>query len=520
MILVRIFIICLIVAQSVNIHAQISIRANLEFFFTDSAERFDRSTSINFPILDSLYRTNNFKPLFSRAMSGMYLSYLKEAEQLGFDLKNYDFYTLDSLHYAKNASAYARFDFVAADSYLLILADITNGLLKSENTRGGKVHFPLITINPFAELERLSELPTLNFLKLAEPQILSYQKTKEKVLAYQLSRNKFGDNLLWIDSLKMGDRDSLVVALRKRLYVLGDYTIEPRMRSLIFNKELASALQLFQERNLLDTTGVLDEKTVQVLNKPISYQIEELQLNLERWRWVPNYLGEYYALANLPAFEMSLVKNDSLLLRQKIVCGKVSRSTPSFYSIMSYMDINPTWTVPPTILQKDILPAVKRSSTYLSRTNMKVLDVSTGKFVNASEINWANASNYKFIQGPGLSNSLGVMKFIFPNNYYIFFHDTPHKEHFPLPVRAYSSGCIRLSQPREFAEIVLSYNDESFTLTEIDSVVNTQKTTRIKLKEQATVYVHYLTHEYVNGLLYNYPDIYGYNKEQLKFLRN
>lgn len=105
--LVRIFIICLIVAQSVNIHAQISIRANLEFFFTDSAERFDRSTSINSPILDSLYRTNNFKPLFSRAMSGMYLSYLTEAEQLGFDLKMYDFYTLDSLHYIKNASAYA-----------------------------------------------------------------------------------------------------------------------------------------------------------------------------------------------------------------------------------------------------------------------------------------------------------------------------------------------------------------------------------------------------------------------------
>lgn len=509
---------CLIyffLASFASVEGQISIRANVQFLFTDSAERFDQSASINFSILDSLYQSRDFHPIFSRPMVSMYANYLKEMEVQGFDLTKYNYYKIDSLYHAQNAESYAQLDYLAADSYLILLEDITNGILKGERTRGDKVHFPLEHIDHATELQRLSDLPTLNFLKLAEPQIKSYQVTKDYLFRYVSHQEEFGEPIEWTDILELGDRDSMVLKLRQRLSFLGDYVNPRHKHLLIFNSDLALALHDFQQRNLLPPTGILDQRTTVVLNKPVSSLIDELKINLERWRWLPNHFGSYYAFANLPAFEMSLVKNDSLLLRQKMVCGKVSRSTPSFYSTMSYIDINPTWTVPPTILQKDVLPAIKNSSSYLSRTNMKVLDISTGEYINASQINWAKPSNYKFIQGPGLSNSLGVVKFIFPNDYYIFFHDTPHKEHFPLPFRAYSSGCIRLHQPREFAQILLSYNEISYSLTAIDSIIETQKTRRILLQEQATVYVHYITQDYVDGLLYTYPDVYGYNEEQL-----
>ena len=278
-------------------------------------------------------------------------------------------------------------------------------------------------------------------------------------------------------------------------------------------------MNAFKTRHLLPADSVLDEKTANFLNQPISERIKELRLNLERWRWLPNGLGSYYAKANLPAFEMSLIKNDTLLMKQRMVCGKLSRSTPAFSDTMRYLDINPTWTVPPTILQKDILPSAKSSSTYLSRKNIKVLDVTTGHYISTSAINWANSKNYKFVQGPGLGNALGVVKFIFPNPYYIFFHDTNHKEHFPLTYRAYSSGCIRLQHPRDFAALLLTSNDISFNRSEIDSIIETQKTKRILLNEKPVVYITYLTQDFQDGLLFTYPDVYGYNEELEKNMR-
>ncbi|MCB0510472.1 MAG: L,D-transpeptidase family protein, partial [Bacteroidetes bacterium] len=391
------------------------------------------------------------------------------------------------------------------------------GLLLDEKTRGENIHLDLSPFDPLNELFRLKETKSLIHLELLEPNFLPYQLFEENLQFYYAHQDDFDEQLLvFKDSLGLGDRDSSLLLLRNKLYYLGDLESDRRQHSDLFDHDLEAALKNFQKRHLLEANGILDALSVKTINRPLKEIIAEMQLNLERWRWLPSYLGYYIAFANLAAFEMSLIKEDSLLLRQNIVCGKVNRKTPVFSEKMIYIDINPTWTVPPTILQNDILPAIRRSSNYLSKTNIKVLDLSTGKYVSGAEINWAKASSYKYIQGPGLSNSLGVVKFIFPNDYYIFFHDTPHKEHFPLKVRAYSSGCVRLSQPLELASILLSYNEKSYTTEDIDTIVVSQKTTRILLDEQPQVYIHYLTQEVKDGLLYQYPDIYSYNGDLKK----
>lgn len=500
-------------------NAQISTKHSLKQLWSDSVVmstfEIDNST---IRYMSSLYAGGNFKPIFSNGMGAMYLDYLRQTELWGFNPEKYNWRSLDSLFHANSPLEKAIFDIQATQSYLMLYDDILNGVLKNEKTRGEKIHFKLEKMDTLSILNNIHSLPSINHLKLAEPQIAAYQKSKQLVEHY--SKDSLWNNVLvFKDTLQLGDRDTLVISLREKLYFLGDLKVAQRLRSPIFDKDVLGALNDFKTRHLLSADSLLDEETVKYLNTPIQEIISELQLNLERWKWLPNGLGYYYAYANLPAFEMSLVKNDTLLMRQKIVCGKVSRSTPAFSDTMRYMDINPTWTVPPTILQKDVIPKAMSSSSYLSITNMKVLEVSTGKYVNSSEINWANSKNYKFVQGPGLSNSLGVVKFIFPNPYYIFFHDTPHKEHFPLPYRAYSSGCIRLQHPRDFAELLLQFNDVSYTRAEIDSIVDAKKTKRILLNEKPVVYITYLTQDIQDGLLFTYPDVYGYNEELEKNLK-
>ncbi len=518
--LIKIYLLCFLTLGSALLNAQISTTKAIQVVWQDSVTKSQLPVDLSIvEALDSIYSQNNFHPIFNHGMRAMYLNYLDATKVWGFNPEHYDYSLLDSLQKSKMPSLKAAFDYYAASSYIRLYEDIINGTLKGVSTRGYKNHFELEKLDVVSVLIEVEQLPSINHLKLVEPQIDAYQESKHLLERYWQDTLSSTYDFTFVDTLSIGDRDSLVVLLRHKLHFLGDLKTSHRLRSPIFDKDLVIALNDFKLRHLLPADSILDEKTVKVLNTPIAGIVTELQLNLERWRWLPHSLGAYYAIANLPAYEMSLVKNDTLLMKQRIVCGKVSRSTPTFMDTMRYMDINPTWTVPPTILQKDILPSAKSSGTYLSRKNIRVLDVTTGTYINSSEINWAKSKNYKFVQGPGLSNALGVVKFIFPNPYYIFFHDTPHKEHFPLAYRAYSSGCIRLQHPRDFAEVLLTNNDVSFTRAEIDSIVDTQKTKRVLLNEKPMVYITYLTQDVQEGLLYTYPDVYGYNEDLKKQLR-
>ncbi|MDA8979605.1 L,D-transpeptidase family protein [Chitinophagales bacterium] len=508
------------IGSLLSVQAQVSIRSKIQADFTDSISRFELQQSFDFAVMDSIYRINDYNPIFHRGLRTAYFAYLQECSLLGFELADYNYKDLVALHNERSIEANVRFDYQMVKSYLKLLDDIKNGLLKSELTRGQDIHFSLEPIDAFAELEGLLNSSTISQLKMAEPRCESYRAGKELLLAIQEKSGEFGTDLIWADSLRLGDRDSLVISLKKRLWVLGDFANIQKSRSLIFDKDLEVAIKRFQERHLLPVTGILDNQTTVLLNKPMEDVINELQLNLERWRWLPNHLGAYYTFVNIPAFEMDFVQNDSLLLRQNVVCGKVSRSTPSFNSTMAYLVINPTWTIPPTILKNDVLPAFKKNSNYLLNKNIKVYDVGLGRYIEVEEMNRENLNQYRYVQSPGLTNSLGVIKFVFSNEYYIFMHDTPHKELFNHSSRAYSSGCIRLAQPREFAALLLLCNSEVMNIAKIDSVVSLQQTTTVSLKQKPSVYIHYLTQDYKNGMWYTYPDVYGYNNRQLAALRS
>lgn len=493
--------------------SQVSHKIALFQFLNDSTFKSEQVNLSNyFNEIDSVISANDYDLVFDKTAAVNLFDYIEATKTWGFNVENYQLSKLQSLFNSREVKHKAEFQIVATQVYLKLFEDVLNGVLTKASERGKDIHLDLTSFEVEDVLNTLVKSKASQLFSAAEPNEEAYVALKNQ-LVYYYNNDSIIDvfQLEFTDSLKIGDRSEEVLNIRKKLYYLGDLKSNHKFRSTIFDYDLEQALIQYQTRNLLAANGIVDSKTIKKLNQPIEEIITELQLNLERWRWLPQSLGTYYAFANLPAFEMSLIKNDTLLLRQNMVCGKVSRNTPVFSDTMVYMDVNPTWTVPPTILQKDILPAAKRSSTYLSKKNIKVLNVSTGKYISSAEINWANSRNYKFIQGPGLSNSLGIVKFIFPNRYYIFFHDTPHKEHFHLPSRAYSSGCIRLAKPLEFAEVLLATNKIPYDKTAIDSIVSSQKTKRILLDEQPFVYINYITQELKDGLIYNYPDVYKYN---------
>jgi murein L,D-transpeptidase YcbB/YkuD len=315
-------------------------------------------------------------------------------------------------------------------------------------------------------------------------------------------------------SLKPGMAGPRVSALRLRLMASGDLTIESTA-SKVYDAALVQAVERFQARHGLETDGVVGAKTLQALNVPVEQRIEQILINMERWRWMPDDLGDRYILVNLAGFELDVVEYGSTALEMRIVVGKTYLSTPVFSGRMTYLDFNPYWTVPPSIAQKDILPKIQADPGYLESDGMRVFD---GWGEEASEldpatVDWASVDatllRFKFRQDPGPKNALGRVKFMFPNEFEVYLHDTPSRGLFQRTVRTFSSGCIRVERPLELAEYLL-HDDPSWTRTRIDSVIAAGKPMRVVLPAPIPVHLTYSTVWFGEGGTVHFrDDIYG-----------
>lgn len=296
------------------------------------------------------------------------------------------------------------------------------------------------------------------------------------------------------DTLRLGDRDPRVVALRQRLAVTGDLPAGADTASIQFDEQLKAAVVRFQERHALDTDGVIGKRTYATLNEPVETRIDQLRLTLERLRWVRAEQKERAVVVNIAGFRVFFYERGEIVWTSRAMVGKAYRQTPIFRGRIQYMEINPTWTVPPGILRKDILPAIKRDADYLRVKNMSVID-RDGRKVDPSSIDWQSYSRgipYSIRQEPGPGNALGEIKFIFPNKHFVFLHDTPNRALFSRPERPFSSGCIRVEHPFELAELLLNeptrWNQES-----LKAVRDSRKTQRISTHDRTAVLILYLT---------------------------
>ncbi len=306
----------------------------------------------------------------------------------------------------------------------------------------------------------------------------------------ELEQIDFGN----VRKLEPGDSNDVIKAIKIRMKKMGEYESDVDFFESVYDSVLYTSIKLFQERNGLDADGIIGKGTMEALNITMNQRIQQLIINMERLRWLPKNENARYVMVNIADFSMKVVDNGKTIIRSKAIVGRAYRMTPVFSARMTYMVLNPYWTVPRTILREDVLPELKKDIAYLKKKNMQILDFK-GNIVDPSSIDWKKISPDKFPymirQEPGKSNSLGIVKFMFPNKYHVYMHDTPDKKLFDKSERAYSSGCIRIQEYLKLAVYLL--RKKEIDEVAFQKMLDSGKQQQINLPEPIMVHIVYFT---------------------------
>jgi murein L,D-transpeptidase YcbB/YkuD len=260
----------------------------------------------------------------------------------------------------------------------------------------------------------------------------------------------------------------------------------------VLNKNVITALKKFQKDHSLDADGCLGPSTSKALNWSLDYRIKKIIANMERLRWLPDHLERKFILINVGGYEALAVRNGKIEHRIKAIVGQKSRKTPLFYAPLKNIILNPSWSVPTSILIKDKLPKIRKDPGYLERAGFTVFDRS-GARVDPYQVNWeAEGSRMHLRQSPGAHNALGRIKFNIENPYTIYLHGTPLDKLFKKEARNFSSGCIRLQQPTLLAEWILK-DVNGWDAAEIEKKIKTGRTITVPINHKVPVYFIYLT---------------------------
>ena len=318
--------------------------------------------------------------------------------------------------------------------------------------------------------------------------------------------------------VKHGEKDDRIPEIRKRLDLLG-YMQNTDPENTENSEDLQQAIESFQGDNGLQADGIIGDSTIELLNKDYNRRYEQILVNLERWRWYPRDLGDHYVIVNIANFDLHVVKDNDTVHTHRTMVGTEARKTPVFSEEIQYLEFNPTWTIPPTIQNNDVIPGMRRNSNYLASKKINVYDRS-GNAVDPSRINWNSddAKAYTYRQNPGSTNPLGQVKIMYPNEYFIYLHDTPSQALFERNSRDQSSGCVRVEHAVDLAKYLVS-DQPQYSSEEIDKIIASGKTKQVKLKQKVNVHHFYWTAWREDGKARFTADIYDYDTRIWEALR-
>jgi murein L,D-transpeptidase YcbB/YkuD len=338
-----------------------------------------------------------------------------------------------------------------------------------------------------------------DILTSLRPTLPQYERMRAKLAAFRELESRGEWTAIEPDTtLSEGMRADAVSQLRQRL-VNGVDTEEAALARVgaatptLFDRDLVRAVQRFQDRHALEPDGVLGASTARELNHSAAEWIGELQLNLDRWRWLPRDLGDRYVLVNIAGFELEVVDNGQVIEAMDVVVGAEATATPIFADSIRHVVVNPYWNVPDGIMERTIEPAIARNPNYLRDNDMEVVDGQVR-------------------QRPGPKNALGKYKFIFPNEFDVYLHDTPDGHLFDETDRAFSSGCVRIERPRDFARMLLELQSSENPDT-LDALVEAGEEKWIALERPLPIFLLYFT-AWVreDGTTRFHHDVYGHDE--------
>ena len=453
-------------------------------------------------VLPAFYEQRNYTPAWTDPRAVYQLIHaLEHVDEDGLVSRDYhlpDILKLQALGAEHDPETTAGFDILMTDALIRLGYHLLAGKVDPEaldphwnmtTTLGD-----LDTILSMGEAIESARIPQL--IDELRPDHPYYPGLRRELARYRDIRDQGGWTAIPAGpTLKPGMTDERVPLVRERLSVTGDLPgSDTDATSIVYDKPLELAVKRFQQHHALTTDGVLGTATLAAMNVPVQERIDQLKVNLERARWVLHDLPEDVVIVDIAGFEVSYRREGKIIWSTRAQVGTPYRKTPVFRDRIRYLEVNPTWTVPPTILRNDILPKLAANPGYLQQKDMQVL-THDGKPVDPTTVDWNQYPQktfpYLLRQNPGPANALGRIKFMFPNKYAVYLHDTPSRSLFERDQRAFSSGCIRIQHPFQLAEALL--DDPKWTQASIEEIVASKRTTRINMADPVTVILMYWT---------------------------
>jgi murein L,D-transpeptidase YcbB/YkuD len=460
---------------------------------------------------------------------------ISESKYDGLNPEDYHFSEIEALFQAisdqtgklkaKPFADLAELDLMLTDAFFQLARDLEIGKIDPSKLKSAwdlGVNTPSVNYNELLN-ESIRKGSIKEGLESLYPEFKIYRKGREVIR--DLDEKRKTDTLVWKTvnlekSLKIGDTHAAIPGLRDRLIFWGYLKPYELKDNLVFDPQMEDGLKKYQLNNGMEPDGAIGNLTAESLNNSPSKLMDIAAVNMERLRWLSDTLrNSELILVNVANYQLDYLNKLDTILTAKVIVGKEYNASPVFSAPMTYIAFSPYWNIPASITKDEIVPAMRKNPKYLAQKNMEVV-TSSGEPVNPKPGDWA-AETFPYLirQKPGGSNSLGLVKFMFPNEHSIYIHDTPARGLFERENRALSHGCIRIQDPAKFAALLLQ-DDPSWTSEKINEAMNQETEQIVQLKRKIPVVIFYLTFwADSNGVPHFRSDIYNRDQEVLAALK-
>ena len=518
---VLLFSLCLLPIQATaeTSEQQLFIQQRLEHLHLGTEEKIGSETLYATDMLSELYQANQFQLIWTQQDTvDQLLAAIRGCVQEGLIPDDYHLQAIvTSGEILKSNSSFDRqveYDLLLSDALILLGNHKSYGKVKEQlNLEMPTSHASLTAL--FLDAIKSGTLSTT--LENLSPDHQVYADLKFALEKYRIiARNGGWPSVPFGPSLQPGMHDDRVIALRTRLIITGELS-QLGSDPSFFDTDLSMAIKSFQTQHYMEADGVPGKTTLVEMNRSVEERISQIRVDLEQTRWALHDLPSSYLIVDIPGFLVEYYQNGIFAWSSKVIVGQPVHQTPILRSAVTYLVLNPTWTIPTSIVKKEIIPEIVKNQYYLIKQHLRVLS-SNGDEIDPSTIPWKQYRNktfpYTLRQDPGKDNSLGLIKFIFPNLYQVYLHDTPSKMLFDRTKRAFSHGCIRTQNPLELGKLLITndignpINSEKF-----DQILASGKTTTVPLIQSLPIFLLYRTTSVHNLEVWFKPDLYSHNQD-------
>ena len=493
---------------------------------TDSNKSFASFMDINPNFVSEFYAAHQYQPVWIEqkqwnTKAKIALDALHHSQNEGLFPQDYVIHLLPLEISSQNPQEQSQLDVRLTSAFMQYIVDVSYGRRELRKTNEDRTK---AAPEPDARLILTEGLKTNDFSSFVAglpPKHAGYKLLREILIKKEHHTVVQLPPIPAISNLTLNKNDPAIKLLHDHLVAKGDLE-EPSLTPTFFDQTMRDALKKFQKRHQLGANGVLNPVTRAAFNRPQMDILKKIAINMERWRWLPHSMSKKNILVNVPGFTLYAYDNDQLAFEKRVIVGNEHRETPIFSAPMTSVKFNPTWSVPPRIAARDILPQIQEDpQNFFSFYRMRVSSAKGGE-IDPHSVNWANVSPsnfpYRLVQMPGSNNALGKIRFSITNPYDIYLHDTSSRENFDKDVRTLSSGCIRVKDPEVLANFVLS-DSQKWNLTQVKAAMQGSNTNVVNLPNSIDVHIMYAT-VFVdhNKVLHVYDDVYERDNNIMRLL--